>query len=116
MAEIIAARFEELVEECRSGNASVLVQMRDLATWSARHPAPMNGLEASYRPDVTTSTFVIPAGECELYTIDRTVPNLEQSLLAVDLGLTPTSAGAPWCSTSPSRSPTPATVCRRRSG
>jgi len=143
MAEIIAARFEELVEECRAGNPSVLPQMRDLATWSALYPALVqglgpswlaraedeirrcgipdwygiasagqadafasgyygsaevtwileevdaSGLQASYRPDVTYSNFVIPRGECELYTIDRAVPNLEQSFLVVDFGLTP---------------------------
>lgn len=143
MAEIIAARFEELVEECRAGNASVVVQMRDLATWSALYPALVqrlgpswlaraedeirrcgipdwygiasagqadafssgyygsvevtwildevdaSGFEASYRPDVTYSNFVIPPGECEVYTIDSAVPNLQGSYLVVDFGLTP---------------------------
>jgi hypothetical protein len=143
MAEIIAARFEELVEECRAGNPSVLPQMRDLATWSALYPALVqtlgpswparaedeirrcgipdwygiasagqadafssgyygsvevtwildevdaNGFEASYRPDVTYSNFVIPPGECEVYTIDSAVPNLQASYLVVDFGLTP---------------------------
>jgi hypothetical protein len=143
MAEIIAARFEELVEECRAGNPSVLPQMRDLATWSALYPALVqglgpgwsaraeneirrcgipdwygiasagqadafstgyygsvevtwrldevdaDGLEASYRADVTYSSFVIPRGECEVYTIDSVVPNLQGSYLSVDFGLTP---------------------------
>jgi hypothetical protein len=143
MAEIIAARFEELVEECRAGNASVVVQMRDLATWSALYPALVqrlgpswlaraedeirrcgipnwygiasadqadafatgyygsvevtwildqidaDGFKVSYRPDVTYSNFVIPPGECEAYTVDSAVPNLEGSYLVVDFGLTP---------------------------
>jgi len=143
MAEIIAARFEELVEECRAGNASVVVQMRDLATWSALYPALVQrlgpswlaraedeirrcgipnwygvagagqtdafatgyygavevtwildqidagGFKASYRPDVTYSSFVIPPGECEVYTVDSAVPNLEMSYLVVDFGVTP---------------------------
>jgi hypothetical protein len=143
MAEIIAARFDELVEECRAGNPSVIPQMRDLAAWSALYPALVQGLgpswleraeeeirrcgipnwygivsagqadafasgyygsaevtwildeidaagfEASYRPDVTYSSFVIPRGECEVYTVDSAVPNLQGSYLVVDFSLTP---------------------------
>ncbi len=143
MAQIIAARFEELVEECRAGNASVIDQMRELSTWAARYPALVQGLgpswlaraedeirrcgipnwygiagagqadaftsgyygsaevtwlldqidaeglEASYRADVTYSSFVIPSGGCEVYTIDRVAPDLESSYLVVDFGLTP---------------------------
>lgn len=39
MAEIIAGRFDELVDECLVGNASVAAQMRELVTWAERYPA-----------------------------------------------------------------------------
>lgn len=48
MAEILAGRFEELVEECRAGNPTVLPQMREIARYAALYPALVQHLGASW--------------------------------------------------------------------
>jgi hypothetical protein len=141
MAERIAERYEELVDECRAGNASVSSQMRDLFSWAERYPALVQHLGAgwferarreydrcvlpnwygvatagqvdafetgyygsvavtwiidqvddalvtTYVPVFDHVSFEIPRGECELYTVERAVPN-PASFLVVDFGRRP---------------------------
>lgn len=141
MAERIAGRYEELVDQCRAGNASVMSQMSDLFTWAERYPALVqhlgagwferarreydrcglpnwygiasagqadafdtgyygsvevtwiidqvdDALVATYVPVFDHVSFDIPRGECELYTVERAVPN-PASFLIVDFDLMP---------------------------